>query len=120
MKLANRLKIAAEILTGLWIVFMLYHQIDKIPNGDFSLFLFLLNLFIFLIFYGFLMWGAWKMPWLGLVLVVFGIGAWIIPMVFGVNYSPSGYVLGIIVSAPLIIAGLLFLLAAWKTPKTTT
>lgn len=119
MKLATGLKIAAEILTGLWIVFMLYQQLDKMPNGDFSLFLFLLNLFIFLIFYGFLMWGAWKMPWLGLVLVVFGIGAWIIPMIFGVSHSPSGYALRIIVTAHLVLAGLLFILAAWKTPKAT-
>jgi len=63
------LKIAAEILTGLWIAFMLYPQMDETTNGYSSLF----NLFIFLIFYGFLMWGAWKKPWLGLVLVVLGI-----------------------------------------------
>lgn len=119
MKLVSRLKIAAEILTGLWIVFMLYHQIARTINGDFRLSIFVINLFCFLIFYGFLMWGAWKIPWLGLVPIALGLGAWIIPMMFGARYSPSGYALGTIVTAPLILAGLLFIFAAWKTPKAT-
>jgi hypothetical protein len=38
-------------------------------------------------------------------------------MMFGVRYSPSGYAWQIIVTAPLILAGLLFIFAAWKTPK---
>ncbi len=119
MKLANRLKIAAEVVTGLWLVFMLYHQMDEMPNGGFSLFLFLLNLFITLGLYGLLMCGAWKIPRLGLVLIVLGIGACIIPMMFGAKYSSSGYALGIMAIAPLILAGSLFLIAAWKTSKAT-
>jgi hypothetical protein len=65
MKLVNRLKIAAEVLIGLWGAFMLYRQVDEMIGGDFNLFSLaipLISLFIFLIFYGFLMWGAWKIP----------------------------------------------------------
>jgi len=68
---------------------------------------------------GLLMRAAWKRPlYAGILLVLVGM-VFLAPFIATVNRHPNIYTEDAIMSVPLLLTGLLLLLAAWKTPKTT-
>jgi len=107
MKLANGLKLAAEIPVGLLVVFLLFMGIGETLGGDPSG---IVAHVIPAAVFGLLMWLAWKRPlYAGIALVLLGILAL-------VNFGIKDAAPLLIMVMPLLLAGLLLLLAAWKTP----
>lgn len=110
MKLANILKIVAEIPVGLLVAFSLFMGIGEINSGDFSGIAHLLPAALL----GLLMWLIWKRPLLaGAILVLLGL------LTMGgassaMNNSQDWYVPVLLMSLPFLLAGLLLLFVAWK------
>ena len=116
MKLANGLKIAAEILLGLLVVFFIFGSVGEMINWDYF------NGIVGYLFpaaiLGLSMRAAWKRPlYTGIVLILLGT-VFLAPLVATLNRRPNIYIEDAIMSVPLLLTGLLLLLAAWKTPKT--
>jgi hypothetical protein len=113
MKLANGLKIAAEIPIGLLVAFLLLMGIGEVVGGDFSGIGHLLPAAAL----GLLMWLAWKRPlYPGMILVLLGI---VNAVLYGsaMNRSQDWYIPILIMSVPLLLAGSFLLLAAWRVHK---
>jgi hypothetical protein len=118
MKLAKGLKIAAEICIGLLIVFLLFGGLGEMMGGDYF------NGIVGYLFpaaiLGLLMRAAWHRPlYTGILLLLIGT-VFLAPLVAKMNRSPNIYIEDAITSVPLLLVGLLLLLAAWKTPKAKT
>lgn len=113
MKLANGLKTAVEIPMALLTAFLLFMGIGEMVGGDSSGLGHLLPAAVL----GLLMWFAWKRPlFAGIILVLAGIVN-SIPYLIATNRSHDWYLPVLLISIPLLLSGLLLLLAARKTLK---
>lgn len=115
MKLANVLKIIAEIPIALLIAFLLFMGMGEMAGGDFSGIGHLLPAVVF----GALMWLAWKRPlYAGIILILLGIVN-LVRYGGAIERVGDWYVPILIMSVPLLFTGFLLLFAAWKTSKAT-
>ncbi len=116
MKLANGLKIAAEVPVALLVAFLLFMGIGETISGDPSgIIAHLLPALVV----GVLMWFAWKRPlYAGIILVILGLIS-LVSFGSAISRRQEEYVGILIMVTPLLLTGLLLLLAAWKTPKAT-
>lgn len=119
MKLANGLKITAEVSLGLLFAFFLFGSIREMIGGDYfnGIVGYLFPTFLL----GLFMRAAWIRPLhTGIVLLVLSTVFWgpLVAVVI-VNRNPSVYIEDAIMSIPLVLIGSLLLLAARKTPKAT-
>ncbi len=111
MKLANGLKIAAETISCLYFAFIV---IADMRGGSIVGILF--RDAIVLAGWGIMMWLSWRSPrYGGFLLITFSMIFWIYPIIVGAVPAPNGA--AILLTAPVLLAGLLFLLAAWRVSR---